>query len=160
MSLNTLFYPRAVVIIGSMSEGKLGYELAGQIIKGGFSNVFVVNPKAQGAFNIPGYQSATQIAQPVDLAIIASPAATVADTLIDCGQAGIKNAVIISSGFAEVGNTAGESRLVDIARDYQIRIIGPNCAGIVNTHNHLFATLETRPPAGKVTLISQSGALA
>jgi acetyltransferase len=160
MSLNTLFYPRAVVIIGSMSEGKLGYELAGQIIKGGFSNVFAVNPKAQGAFNIPGYQSATQIAQPVDLAIIASPAATVADTLIDCGQAGIKNAVIISSGFAEVGNTAGESRLIDIARDYQIRIIGPNCAGIVNTHNHLFATLETRPPAGKIALVSQSGALA
>jgi acetate---CoA ligase (ADP-forming) len=142
-----------------MTEGKLGYELAGQVIKGGYTNVFAVNPKAMGAFNIQGYQSVTQITEPVDLAVIASPAATVADTLSDCGQAGIKNAVIISSGFAEVGNSTGESRLLEVARSYQIRIIGPNCAGIVNTHHHLFATLETRPPTGKMALISQSGAL-
>ena len=153
------FLSRGVVIIGSMTEGKLGYELAGQVIKGGFTNVFAVNPKAQGAFNIGAYQSATQITEPIDLAIIASPAATVADTLVDCGRAGIKNVVIISSGFAEVGNTVGEIGLLEVARNYRMSIIGPNCAGIVNTHHHLFATLETRPPTGKMALISQSGAL-
>ncbi len=108
---------------------------------------------------MPAFENVSQIGQPVDLVVIASPAPTVAGVLRECGAAGIRAAVVISSGFSETGNQAGEVEIVQIARQYGIRLVGPNCAGIVNTAHHLFATLETRPPAGKMAFISQSGAL-
>ena len=159
MGIHNFFYPRGVVVIGSTAEGKIGYELIKQIVGGGYPQVFAVNPKAQGALGIPGYLTASQIEQPVDLAIIASPAATVPSVLEDCGQSGIKSIVIISAGFSEIGNHAGEEDLRRIARRYGMRVVGPNCAGIINTHHKLFASLETRPPRGEVAFISQSGAL-
>lgn len=170
MSIHCLFYPRGVVVVGSTSEGKLGYELIRQILDGGFREVYAVNPKGQGIVpppalggvgevTIPGYDAAVKIEQPMDLAVIASPAPTVPGVLEDCGRAGIGAAVIISAGFSEVGNVTGEEEIKQVARKYGIRVVGPNCAGIVNTHYHLFASLETRPPVGEVTFISQSGAL-
>ena len=80
--------------------------------------------------------------------------------LEECGQAGIKAAVVISSGFGEMGNKAGEEEIKTIAARYGIRIVGPNCAGIINTAHRLCPTLETLPPPGHVAIISQSGALA
>ncbi len=159
MSIHSFFYPRGVAVVGSTSEGKLGYELIKQLLEGGFEHVFAVNPKAQGAFAAPGLDSVAKIDQPVDLVVVASPASTVLEVLEDCGQAGIKSVVIITAGFSEIGNTTGEEEIKRIARQYDLRIIGPNCAGIVNTHHRLFASLETRPPAGDVAFISQSGAL-
>ena len=159
MGIHEFFYPRGVAVIGSVAEGKIGYELVKQILGGGYLQVFAINPKAQGALGIHGYQSACQIDQPVDLAVIASPAATVPSVLEDCGQAGIKAIVIISAGFSEIGNHAGEEDLRRIARKYGMRVVGPNCAGIINTQHKLFASLETRPPRGEVAFISQSGAL-
>ncbi len=159
MSIHELFYPRGIVVAGSMAEGKLGYELVKQLVQGGATNVSACNPRAQSAFGIPAYVSVRQVGQPVDLAIIASPAPTVANLLRECGDAGIQAAVIISSGFSETGNHAGEEELKQVAHQYGIRLVGPNCAGIVNTAHHLYATLETCPPAGKMAFISQSGAL-
>jgi acetyl coenzyme A synthetase (ADP forming)-like protein len=159
MSIHSLFNPRGVAVIGSMGEGKLGYELLKQILDGGYKEVFAVNPRAQGVFNVPGFASVINIQQPVDLAVIASPASTVAQTLRECGEANIHAAVVISSGFGEVGNHAGEEELKQIARQYGIRMVGPNCAGIVSSNIRLYATLETRPPAGSMAFISQSGAL-
>ncbi len=159
MSIRSLFEPRGVVVAGSMSEGKLGYELVRQILLGGCERVYAINPKGQGVPGAPGFRSASEIDAPVDLAVIASPAPTVAAVLEDCGKKGIGAAVIISSGFAEVGNHEGEAEVMRIAQEYGIRVIGPNCAGIANTAQRLFATLETRPPAGKTAFISQSGAL-
>jgi acetyl coenzyme A synthetase (ADP forming)-like protein len=159
MGIHEFFYPRGVAVVGSAAEGKIGYELIKQILGGGYPQVFAVNPKAQGALGIPGYQTACQIKQPVDVAVIASPAATVPSVLEDCGQAGIKSIVIISAGFSEVGNHAGEEDIRQVARKYGMRVVGPNCAGIINTHHKLFASLETRPPRGEVAFISQSGAL-
>lgn len=160
MSLQSLFYPRAVAVVGSVSEGKTGYELIRQIIAGGYANIFAVNPKGQGAFSIPGYDAVSSIGQPVDLAVIASPAATVVSVLEDCGRSRVQAAVIISSGFSEAGNVAGEQEIKRIARRYGVRVVGPNCAGIMNTSHNLYATLETRPPKGEVAFISQSGAVA
>ena len=159
MSLHSLFCPRSVAVVGSTAEGKIGYELIRQILEGGFTHVFAVNPKAQGVFSAPGFAAVSKIDRPVDLAVIASPAATVPGVLEDCGRAGIKAIVIITAGFSEIGNTAGEDDIQRIARKHTMRVVGPNCAGIVNTHHRLFASLETRPPAGEVAFISQSGAL-
>ena len=160
MSLEALFTPRAVAVIGSMSPGKLGAVLLKQLIDGGYAgDLFAVNPKAAGAFAVPGYDSVAGIHKPVDLAILACPASGVADVLEDCGQSGVRAAVIITAGFSEVGNRQGELALLRIAQRHGIRLVGPNCAGIVNTHHHLYPTLEWRSPQGGVALISQSGAL-
>ncbi|NPV77278.1 MAG: acetate--CoA ligase family protein [Anaerolineae bacterium] len=157
--IHRLFHPAGVVVIGSMSEGKLGYELARQILLGGYTSVFVVNPKGQGGLGIPGYTTIKSINQPLDVAVIASPPDTVSASLIECGEAGISVAVIITSGFGEIGNTAAEEKLKEIARQHNLRIIGPNCAGFVSTSASLYATLEVRPPKGKMAFISQSGAI-
>lgn len=142
-----------------MGEGKLGAVLAQSLVNGGFSPVFAVNPKGQGLAEVAGFPSLAAIGQPVDLVIVASPASTVASVLEECGQGGVGAAVLITSGFSEMGNRDGEEELLQIARRHGIRFVGPNCAGIVNTQARLFATLETHPPAGRTAFISQSGAL-
>ena len=171
--ITSLFYPRGVALVGSVAEGKLGYELARQMVEGGYRDVFLVNPKGQGVFSLPGYQAVAQIERPVDLAVIVSPPATVPGVLEDCGRAGVQAAVIITAGFSEVGNRAGEEEVARVAREQGIRFVGPNCAGIVNTSHRLFPTLETRPPAppslspphggglgeGGAAIVAQSGAV-
>ncbi|PKO22789.1 MAG: acyl-CoA synthetase, partial [Chloroflexi bacterium HGW-Chloroflexi-1] len=129
------------------------------MLAGGFRDIYAVNPKAQGVDEIPGVAAVTGIGRPVDLAVIASPAATVAAVLEDCAAAGVKVAVVITAGFSEAGNVAGEEEIKRIARGSGIRVVGPNCAGILNTGYNLYPTLEVRPPAGHTALISQSGAL-
>jgi acetate---CoA ligase (ADP-forming) len=160
MSIEKFFYPHAVAVIGSTAPGKIGYELVKQIVEGGFPRVVAINPKAQGACGAPGYQALGEAPEPIELAIVAAPAPAVAGVLEECGQAGVRAAVIITAGFSEAGNRAGEDEIKRIAAGYGMRLIGPNCAGILNTSCNLYPTLETRPPAGTVALISQSGALA
>jgi len=148
--------------VGSVAEGKIGNVLITQLLDGGFGNVVAVNPKAQGIRGIPAARSFAELpdgGSAVDLAVIASPATTVAGVLEDAGKAGGKAAVIITAGFSESGNSQEEQRLLSVARQFGIRLVGPNCAGIVNTKHSLFPTLETRPPSGDVAFISQSGAL-
>jgi acetyltransferase len=159
MSIQKLFYPRGVAVIGSTSQGKLGYQLIQQLLGGGFEDVYAVNPKAQGLASVPGYDAIAKIGRPVDLAVIASPPATVPAVLEDCGRAGVEAAVIITAGFSEVGNQAGEDEVAQVARRYGIRFAGPNCAGIINTRCQLAPTLESIPPTGGVSLIAQSGAV-
>jgi len=159
MTLHSLFYPRTVAVVGSTSPGKLGHVLIHQMLDGGFRDIYAVNPKAQGFDGVPGVAAVTRIGRPVDLAVIASPAATVGAVLEDCAAAGVKVAVVITAGFSEAGNVAGEEQIKRIARRSGIRVVGPNCAGILNTGYNLYPTLEVRPPAGQTALISQSGAL-
>ncbi|ATW27807.1 acetate--CoA ligase family protein [Candidatus Formimonas warabiya] len=159
MSFQALFYPRGVAVTGSVTAGKLGHVLMNRLIEGGFTNIYAVNPKAQGMGPIPGFASIREIDGAVDLVVIASPAATVKDVLTDAGEAGVKAAVVITSGFSEAGNAAGEEEVKQAARRFGIRFIGPNCAGLVNTHSSLLATLEARPPKGNTALVSQSGAV-
>ena len=159
MTIDKLFYPRGVAVVGSASEGRLGYELIRQVLDGGYQDVFAVNPKAQGAFSAPGYDAVARIERPVDLAVVVSPPATVPAVLEDCGRAGVGAAVIITAGFSEVGNRAGEEEIARVARRHGIRFVGPNCAGLVNTAHRLFPTLETRPPVGGAAIVAQSGAI-
>jgi acetyltransferase len=158
-TLDGLFSPRAVAVVGSATPGKIGYQLVKQIVDGGFEHVYAVNPKAQGACGAPGCATIGAIGEPIDLVVVAAPAAVVPGVLEECGAAGVHAAVVITSGFSEVGNQAGEVEIKRIARRHGIRMVGPNCAGIVNTHHRLFASLETRPPTGAVSFISQSGAV-
>ena len=157
--IHHLFHPTGVVVVGSMSEGKLGYELVRQILLGGYKSVYVVNPKSQGGLGIQGYASINSIHQPLDVAVIASPPDTVPAALMECVEAGISVAVIITAGFGETGNTAAEEELKEISRQHNLRIIGPNCAGFISASSSLYATLEVRPPKGKMAFISQSGAV-
>ncbi|MHB0987672.1 MAG: acetate--CoA ligase family protein [Bellilinea sp.] len=160
MDFTSFFNPQSVAIIGSMSPGKLGAILTEQILQGGYQgNLCAVNPKAEGALGVPGYSSASAIPGVPDLAILVSPAPTVASVLDECGRAGIRSAVIITSGFSEVGNHDGEKEIQEVARRHGIRFIGPNCAGIANAGFNFFPTLEVRTPAGGIGLITQSGAL-
>lgn len=159
MSIHKLFYPKGVVVAGSASPGKLGQVLLERLLNAGFPSVFALNPKAIGWGAAPGFISARQIEAPLDLAVIVSPAATVADVLADCGEAGVRAAIIISSGFSEAGNAEGERQLQEVAARYGISYTGPNCAGLINTGNNLLASLEAAPPPGATSLISQSGAV-
>ena len=157
-----LFRPRSIAVVGSVSEGKIGRVLVDQLIAGGFAEIVVVNPKGEGTDDIRALRSLGERPAgdlPVDLVVIASPAATVAGVLEDAGRAGARVAVILTAGFAEVGKGKEERALLEVARRFDLRLVGPNCAGIVNTKHRLFPTLETRPPAGDVAFVSQSGAL-
>jgi acetyltransferase len=156
-----LFTPRAVALVGSVGEGKLGYHLLRQMLDGGFppARLAVVNPRGEGALGVAGSPSVADTGLPVDLAIVVTPAATVPAVLEECAQAEVRAAVVITAGFSEVGNVAGEDAIREVVRQTGIRVVGPNCAGIVNTHHALFPTLETRPPTGSVSLIAQSGAV-
>lgn len=159
MSIDKLLYPEAVAVVGSTSPGKLGEVLTGRLVEGGFQEVYCVNPKAQGAHGRPGFASMAEIQAPLDMIVVASPAKTVAQTLRDAGKVGVKAAVIISSGFSEAGEHALEEEVKAAAKEYGIRYIGPNCAGLINTAKDLVASLEAVPPKGRVSLISQSGAI-
>ena len=99
MSFDALFRPRAVAVFGSVSPGKLGGILIDQLLAGGFCRVYAVNPKAQAPGGVPAYASIFDAPDDVDLAVVATPAATVAAILEDCGKRGIRAAVVISSGY-------------------------------------------------------------
>jgi acetyltransferase len=159
MSLDTFFNPAGVAVIGSAGEGKIANVLLHRLTAGGKEQVYAVNPKAQGVGPVKGYPSVAKIGRQVDLAVIAAPPGTVASVLEDCGTAGVQSAVIITSGFSEAGNAQGEEEIRGIARRHGIRFIGPNCAGLVNTHGRLTATLELCPKPGRIALVSQSGAV-
>ena len=158
---DALFSPKSVAVIGSTSPGKLGAVLIQQLLDGGYKgNLAAVNPKGQGYKNVEGYTLLKEIGTPVETVVVASPASTVSAVMEECGKFGVKAAVVITAGFKEIGNQNEEDKVLSIAKQYGIRLIGPNCAGLCNTAHAFFPTLEIQPPAGSVALISQSGAIA
>jgi len=158
--LQSFFEPKSIAIIGaSKKPGKIGYEILKNIVEGGYTGkIFPVNPKEDEILLLRCYHNIKEIKDHIDLAIIAIPATVIPSVLEDCGVKGIKNVIIISAGFSEVGNIELENRVKKIAQRYGIRIIGPNCAGIINTWYNLFASFEVRCKRGGISLISQSGA--
>jgi len=122
--------------------------------------VFPVNPNAGEVLGLRCYPSVRDVPVPIDLAVIAVPAAVVPQVLEDCGARGVKAVAIISSGFKEVGNIEAERRLVEIARKYKFRILGPNIVGIWDTVARVNVSfIDVNPLPGGIALISQSGAL-
>ena len=165
-SLDPLFRPRSVAVIGASRErGTIGAEIFHNLIEHGFRGpVYPVNPKASVVHSVQAYPTIADVPGPVDLAVIVVPAAVAPETLEACGKAGVRAAVVISAGFKETGDAgrAREQALVECARRHGMRLLGPNCLGVLNTEAgvQLDATFApTYPPAGRIAFSSQSGAL-
>ena len=165
-SLMPIFYPSSVAVIGaSRNEKAIGGRLFRNLLIGGFAGpVYPVNPTAPFVNAVRAYPSVLDIPDPVDLALIAVPAQSVHDTLEQCGEKGVRGAVVISAGFGEVNPEGAEMEraLVSAARWNGMRMVGPNCMGIVNTDPSVRLDAQfgpTFPPRGNVAMGSQSGAL-
>lgn len=164
-SLSPFFAPRGVAVIGASREPtKLGYGLARNLLHSGYQGaVHFVNPKGDSLFGRPIHHRIADIPDPVDLAVILVPAAYVPGALTECGQRGIPAVIIATGGFKETGpeGAALEAQCLQIARQYNMRFIGPNCIGITNTHLPIDTTFlqPPPPPAGDLAFISHSGAI-
>ena len=165
-SLRPLLEPQAVAVIGaSRRSNSIGRRVLDAIVAAGFNGaIYPVNPDAQEIAGLKAYPSARRLPAGVDLAVIAVPAPVVAGVVDDCAAAGIKSLVVITAGFAETGaeGRAAQEVLTDKVRKHGMRMVGPNCMGIFNTKpsvrlNASFSPLF--PPAGRLGLLSQSGAL-
>jgi len=162
--LEMFFSPQAVAVIGaSRSPGKLGHGVLQNIIQYGYRGaVYPINPKADEILGLKCYPSVQAVPGPVDLAVFLIPARHVAEGLVACGEKGVKGAIVISAGFREVGSEGWqrEREIVDIARRYGMRLLGPNCLGIIDTIANLNASFAAAMPQhGSIAFMSQSGAL-
>jgi acetyl coenzyme A synthetase (ADP forming)-like protein len=165
-ALRSFLSPRSVAVIGaSRARGTIGGEVFHNLLTYAFNGpVFPVNPKAEVVQSVPAYPSVRDAPGPVDLAVIVVPAELVLDVARECAEKGVRALVVISAGFAETGED-GASRqraLLEVCRESGMRLIGPNCMGIINTApdvllNATFA--PSAPPHGRVGFLSQSGAL-
>ncbi|MEO8192040.1 MAG: GNAT family N-acetyltransferase [Acidobacteriota bacterium] len=165
-SMARLFEPETVAVIGASRErGKIGAEILHNLVSCGFAGkVFPIHPGGGEVQGLPAFARVTDVPGPVDLAVIAVPAERVAGVVDDCIAKGVEGIVVISAGFAETGpeGREREAQLVEKIRGAGIRMVGPNCMGIVNTNPkvRLNATFgPVYPPEGRVALSSQSGAL-
>ena len=166
MSLNPLFKPESIAVIGaSGTEGKLGYVLTDMIIEYGYpGELYLVNPKPKKIFGLDPYPTVLDIMAKIDLAIALVPAKLIPKVATDCGEAGVRALVIITSGFREIGEEGIrlQEELKEIGERFGMRIMGPNCEGFVNCYASLFATgfktmFKDSTRAGPISIISQSG---
>jgi len=162
--LTPLFEPGSVAIVGaSEKSGKVGTVLLSNMLAAGYrGELFAVNPKYASVRGVPCSASIGKLPKRVDLAVIATPAQTVPDVIDQCGRAGVRAAVVITAGFSEAGPEGAklERALLDNARRHGLRLVGPNCLGILRPELGLNATFArgTAIP-GSLGLISQSGAV-
>lgn len=164
-SLIPFFNPRGVAVIGASHDpAKLGYALARNLVQSGYTGaVHFVNPKGGRLLGRPVFTSIADLPDPVDLAVLLTPAPAVPDSLRRCGQRGIRAVIVAAGGFRETGaeGAALEQECLGIVREYGMRMIGPNCIGLIDTHLPLDTTFlqPPGPPSGEVAFISHSGAI-
>jgi acetyltransferase len=162
--LEPLFRPRSVAVIGASERpGSVGRTLLWNLISHPFGGtIYPVNPKRHSVLGIQAHPSIAAIAEPLDLAVIATPAATVPSLVADCAAAGVGAAIVLSAGFREVGaaGAALEAQLRDALRGRPMRLLGPNCLGLMNPRSGLNATFAAAmAQPGHVGFLSQSGAI-
>lgn len=157
-----MFNAKSIAVIGaSESKGKIGYDIMISLLKYYQGDIIPVNPKSSAVFRIPAYKSIKEYG-PVDLAVIAIPAPLVPLTVEQCAETEIKNIVVISAGFKEVSNEGAEleRQIVDICKKHDIKLVGPNCLGIMNTYNNMNASFASDiAHKGKISFMTQSGAI-
>jgi len=174
-ALTGFFKPQSVAIIGaSATKGKVGNIILSNMLYGSSENeknnvfggfkgeIYPINPQADEILGIKAYNSLTAVPKPVDMAVICIPPKGVKDAIENCGKTGIKSAVIITAGFSETGEEGAntEKEILVLAKKHNIRIIGPNCLGIISTYSDLNATFgDAVPKRGPISFASQSGAL-
>lgn len=165
-SISRIFGARSVAVVGaSRRQDSIGQAMVRNLVLGDYSgSVYAVNSAAEAVSGLPAYKTVSDIPHDVDLAIVAVPAESVADVVLDCAAKGVHGLVVISAGFAEEGaeGRQRQRRLLGLSRSYGLRLVGPNCLGIINTSSdvRLNASLSpTMPPPGRVGFFCQSGAL-
>ncbi|MGA2675620.1 MAG: acetate--CoA ligase family protein [Methanobacterium sp.] len=160
--LDDMFNAKSVAVIGaSQTKGKIGYDLMISLLNFYKGNIVPVNPKGGKVLGIPVYTSIKEYG-PVDVAVIVIPAQLVPATVEECAETGIKNLIVISAGFKEV-NAVGaelEKQIVEICKNYDINLVGPNCLGIMDTYNDMNASFASEIASkGKIAFMTQSGAI-
>ncbi|MGZ5561088.1 MAG: acetate--CoA ligase family protein [Halobacteriota archaeon] len=158
--MDDFFFPRSIAVIGASRElGKVGYSVLKNLMDANFQGELVpVNPNADEVLGLKAYPKVKK----VDLAIIVVPASIVPSVLEDSARVGVKASIIISAGFRESGPQGAilETQIREIAKGHSIRIIGPNCLGIISTGANMNASFASEYPSkGNISLISQSGAI-
>jgi len=165
-SLDAVFRPRSVAVIGaSRQRNRIGHEIVRNLVLGGFTGpVYPVNPKAKVVHSMHCYPKVSAIPGPVDLAVITVPAPLVLAAARDCARKGVRALVVITAGFSEIGGEGSQRQeeLMKVCRKAGMRVVGPNCMGVVNTDpdyamNASFAA--STPSPGGAAFLSQSGAL-
>lgn len=158
------FGPKAIAIIGASSDPtKLGHAVLANLSSSGFAgDIYPINPNAEQILGRKAYPSILDTPGPVDLAVILIPARAVSGVLRECGQKGVRGAIVISAGFREAGpeGITREKELLAVAAEYGIRIIGPNCLGVIDTFVPMNVSFAAgTPKSGTIAFMSQSGAL-
>ncbi len=165
-SMAAVLRPRVIAVVGAgRRPGSAGHEVVRSLLAGDVTGtVYPVNPKARSVCGVAAFPDLSSVPERVDLAIVAVPAAQVSKVLQEAALSGVRAVTVITAGFAETGQVgaAAETELLSMAREYGMRIVGPNCLGLVNTDpevrmNATFAGLDPLP--GRLALISQSGAV-
>ncbi|MCR3921637.1 MAG: acetate--CoA ligase family protein [Firmicutes bacterium] len=162
--LQVLFTPASIAVVGaSQNTGKIGYTILANLQESGYDGqVYPVNPRESEILGYKCFPSVTEITAPVDVAVIAVPAERSIDVARDCGEKGVKFLVVVTAGFKEVGEAGmkREQELVQICKKYNMRMVGPNVVGVIDTHTPFNASFTSgSPPQGKIAFISQSGAM-
>lgn len=165
-SIARIMNSKSIAVVGaSRKEDSVGQAAVRNLVMAGYSgSVYAVNPTAESVSGLPAFTAVSDIPGPVELAIVAVPAAAVADVVLDCANKGVHSMIVISAGFAEIGEEGRQRQreVLGLARSYGLRLIGPNCLGIINTDPdvRLNASLASRMPSrGRVGFFCQSGAL-
>ena len=164
MSLDVFFTPRSIAVVGaSRTPGKVGHDVMVNISTSGYQGEIVaINPEADTLLGIPCYPDLQSYGKEVDLAIIVVPNEVALKTVNDCINSGVRGIVVISSGFRELGEEGLdlEKKMVEICRKRAVRLLGPNCMGIINTDVGLNSSfIGRKPDKGPISIFSQSGAV-
>ncbi len=166
MDLKPMLKPKSVAIIGaSRDPDKVGHVILQNYLNGGYpGRLYAVNKSAEEIMGIKSYASILDIKDSIDLAVISIPAQFVPEALEECGKAGVKTAIVVSGGFAEIGNQDLQDQMVKVAEKYNMPTLGPNCLGVMDPRSRVdtlfLPTYKlSRPSIGGVSFVCQSGAV-
>ena len=164
--MRSILAPASIAVVGaSRTERTMGNQVMRNLVQQGFNGpVYPINPKAKSICSVRAYPRMADVPDGVDMAVIVVPKEAVIDVAEECAARGVKGLVVISAGFREIGSegAARERRLVEIVRHHGMRMVGPNCMGVINAHPNVLmnATFAPyMPPFGHAGFVSQSGAL-
>ncbi|NLT73373.1 MAG: acetate--CoA ligase family protein [Chloroflexi bacterium] len=162
--LDMFFDPKSIAVIGASADStKLGYQVLSNLVSSGFPGaIYPINPTATEILGLKVFKSVLDVPGPIDMVVILIPSRAVVSVMRECGQKGVQGAVIITAGFREAGpgGVALEKELLEVADEYGIRVIGPNCLGIIDTFVPMNVSFAAgTPKSGSIAFMSQSGAL-
>ena len=165
MSESVFLSPKSIAVIGaSDKQGSVGRAITSNIMNGYKGTVYPISPTRETVFDQKAYKSVLDVPDPIDLAVVITKNTIVPIVLEECGKKGIKGAIVITAGFKEVDEEGKklEQKLKDIATKYGVKVIGPNCLGVMNLEPQTMMNstfLKITPKSGKIALVSQSGAI-